>query len=285
MARFGRGQPHGPLYLRAPLIAAVVAAATVSPIHVVQAEARPRTATHVVYLRPSRSSFVPDRLAPQVHVVSLVPQRALRLGREASITQLRTAAAAVAAPQLPPPAIHVVGQRGARRDGAVVQLRTVVAPAVVAQPAPQIHVVGVADARALRPRPVMVRYVRPSRSSLVPDRIPQRIRVVSLVGARQRVMREPLVALLHGFRPPSLALDEPLEVEDRSTMRYLLLLRSEDRYVIVQETSGPILMMDEASTMTLGPADRGAPLLDHPADLADGDFFADGLRLAGLERE
>lgn len=86
MARFGRGQPHAPIFLRAPLIAAVLAVA-----------------------------------APQIHVV--LAKRAPPSARIASVTQLRNALVPAAAPEFVRPKLIVITDPGRRQKGRVVQVR------------------------------------------------------------------------------------------------------------------------------------------------------------------
>jgi len=69
---------------------------------------------------------------------------------------------------------------------------------VAAKPAPQIHVISLATERLPVIRRAAIVYLRPSRTSLVPTRLPVQVHVVSRVGDRIRVRREPMVVVLHG---------------------------------------------------------------------------------------
>src|ERR1043166_5071408 len=74
MARYGRGQPPPPLFLRGAAAAAVVAATLAPQIHVISLAADRRALPQerrasVTYLRPSRTSLVPDRLPRQITLV------------------------------------------------------------------------------------------------------------------------------------------------------------------------------------------------------------------------
>ena len=265
MARFGRGQPHAPIFLRAPLVAVVAAAAAFTPIHVVLAEARRPAPTHISYVRPSRASFVPDRLASQIHVIGVrapSPRRVdvLQLRNSAApavesearaprlivvlteprrsaghVLQLHNPAAPVVAaePRAPRATVVLTDQR--RGVSHIIQLHAPAAPVVVATPAPWPHVLTVAEQRALRERQSSVLYVRPSRTSLVPDRLPVRVHVISQVGSRIRVMREPVLLFVHGGPVPVVAVALPLQLEDRSGFRYGAVDASGVRYVVIEQ--------------------------------------------------
>ena len=261
MARFGRGQPHAPIFLRAPLVAAIVAAATVSPLHVITAE-RPAAygkRTTITYVRPPRSSFVPDRplsqfhiittaaargnvrpngltlyvrnpqapvasldrLAPQVHVVSLTPQR-VAIRPDSAVIYLRPSRAALVPDRLAPQ-IHVVSQLRRRTEYTplIILLRNPQAPVVPASIAPQIHIVSsTVWRRAVRPDGSVV-YLRPSRTSFVPDRLAPQIHVVSRVGDRVRVRREPVLLYQHGSLAAPIV-ELALRVTDLGVYRYLV---------------------------------------------------------------
>lgn len=305
MARFGRAQPHPPIFLRAPLVAVVAAAATVSPIHVIQAEARRPPVTHVYYLRPSRTSSVPDKPAPQVHFIGAGRSR---VGRPADVLFIRNPQAPAAAPAAKAPAshviiakrvpiplpraviiarsytvdavvdpgkatpqIHVVGavpHKASRRPDSVViylrpsrtslvpdrfaQIHVLLQPRERALPAthvtllrnapapaapfgklaPQVHVVSLTVLRASHRPEGVVLYVRPSRTSLVPDRLPVRIHVVGQVGGRLRVVREPMLLYRHGGPLPPVVSALPLQVVDLGDDRYLVTDESGNRYLV-----------------------------------------------------
>lgn len=210
MARFGRGQPHAPLFLRAPLVVALVSAATASPVHVVSltSERTPRPlASHVYYLRPSRTSLVPARLAPQLQVVSLAAIRVQHLAREADVLFLRNPAAPPAA-AVPAPQLHLILAERRRPDPSahVLILRNALAP-VAPKPGPQLHVLLQGIERQPLSRRTSLLYVRPSLASLVPARLPPQIHIVSQVGDRTRVIREAMLLALKG--PPAVVVFTP----------------------------------------------------------------------------
>lgn len=144
--------------LRNPQAPAVVVATPAPPIHVLLARPIPARLARATHVRPSRSSFVPDRLPPQLHLVLAAPSAFRRPSRPANVVVERN-------PQVP--------------------------PAVVAGPAPQIHVVTV---RVPPVRAVRVTYVRPSRSSFVPDRLPPQVRVVQALPVPRAARRTAIVA-------------------------------------------------------------------------------------------
>lgn len=202
MARFGRGQPHGPIFLRAPLVAAIVATATVSPIHVVLADSHRPPASHVYIVRPSRASLVPDRLAPQIHVISVAAERNLRRPVRLIIQRAPQAPAVVSARAAP---LHVVlARRGLRPGTTPIIFAHNGTIAQEAGPArPQVRVISLTGLRRA-PRPDgLVLYVRPSVASLVPDRLPPQIHVLGQ--NRRRADGASLVVLLRNPQAPVIA--------------------------------------------------------------------------------
>jgi hypothetical protein len=198
-----RAIPRGDVtQLRAPSI--VVVATPAPKLHVVsltglraQPALRPGLA---LYERPSRTSLVPDRLPPQLHVVSLLAQRTPLPGRRADIIVLRTAAASVVTPSGPAPQSHVLLQPRERSiaRGAILQLRASSIAAAAA--ARRIHVVSLVPERAALQviRRAHILIVRPSRSSVVPDRLAPQIHVFL---QRHGVPRTH-VLLVRGGQPP-----------------------------------------------------------------------------------
>jgi len=220
MARFGRGQPHAPIFLRAPLLAAVAAAALASPIHVVSLAAERLPAEQriasVIFVRPPVSSVVPDRLPPQVHillqrsrpplvhvvqgrapaapivsvprssaphVVSLAAERGqIPSVRRAAVLVVRRAVTSVVPDRLAPQ-VHVTLQNRRPPVVHVTQSHAPAAPVVPPTVAPQVaHVVSLAPERGRIPseRRAAVVVIRRSVTSLVPDRLAVQVHVVGL---------------------------------------------------------------------------------------------------------
>lgn len=206
MARFGRGQPHAPIFLRAPLVAAM-AAATGSPIHVTLAESHRPPPSHVLYLRPSRGAVVPDRLAPQFHII----QAPRHKGFAGDVLVVRNPQApAVVTPPARQPLVLLAERRRPVSNTPVIFARsyTVDAVADAGKATPQIHIVSLTPYKASRRPDSVFLYVRPSRTSLVPDRLPVQIHVLQQTRRRADgaslvvVLRNPLVPTVIPDRIP-----------------------------------------------------------------------------------
>ena len=296
MARFGRGQPPKPIYLRNALVGAVVAATAAMPLRVVLAESHRPAPTHVIYLRPSRTSLVPDRLAPQLHIITASRRRPIDTGiivqrtalapvapqqphvihvataprRHPTILLVRNPAAPVVVAVAPPaihvvtarrgaqpathvlvvrpsrtslvpdrlaPQVHIVTARTIRRDGSIVQLRNPVIAAVVVAKAMPFDVV---LAPSHRPAPTHVLLVRPSRTSLVPDRLAPQIHVV---------LQHHGVPRTHVFftripREAFTVVSIPLFLRDESSPFFLVLDRSGSRYALVDQSTSRYADLD-----------------------------------------
>lgn len=266
MARFGRGQPHPPIFLRAPLVAAIVAATTTSPIHVIQTDSHRPAPTHVYVLRSSRS-LVPDRLAPQSHIVLTFSAR--HPARDSDVVVLRNPVVPVAAPSVGAPKPHVIqAQPGPRRLGfiqvtpawgadfipdrlptqihvllqdhrvpktqVVVLRNAMVPPAAPTRLAPQMHVL----LQEQRPPKTHVVVVR---NALVPPavatRLAPQVHIISQVASRLRAVRAPLIVLLQGGLPPVTVFALPLQIEDRSGFLVALLDQSTKRYLVAEQSA------------------------------------------------
>lgn len=273
MARFGRSQPHGPIFLRAPLLAAVAAVATVSPIHIIEASRLPPLVrrTTVTYLRPPVSSLVPDRITPQIHVllqprrrpvppvhvvairnpqpgflsalappnhvISLATER-FRMERRAAIIFLRPPVSSLV-PDRIPQQIHVLAQprRGPIPPVHVIALRSPQSAPLSAK-APPSHVVSLATERFRLERRTAIIFLRPNVGSVVPDRLPPRIHV--LLQQRPRpVIRRLGFVLVRPFRAPPV---------------YTLLVLD------LSDASGPAFDFTDASTPVWNLADRSCPV-------------------------
>jgi hypothetical protein len=219
MARYGRGQPPPPLFLRGAAAAAVVAATLAPQIHVISLAADRRALPQerrasVTYLRPSRTSLVPDRLPRQITLVlaGTTTPSWRHPARDADVLFLRNPQAPVAAPAAAAPkpsivlAARATAARHPARDADITFLRNPLAPAVVAPPAPQIHITGQASNRARFPSPRKgaVVVVRPSRTALVPDRLAPQIHVVSVLELRTSLpgRRAQILVLRTAAAPP-----------------------------------------------------------------------------------
>lgn len=198
MARFGRGQPHPPIFLRAPLVAAIVATIA-SPIHVIQTDSHRPSPTHVYYVRPSRSSLVPDRLAPQSHIVLTTSTR--HAGREVDVVVLRNPLAPAAVPDRVLQQSHVVLTFSARhpaRDSDVVVLRNPIVP--VAAPsagAPKPRVI------QAQPGPRRLGFIQVTPAwgaDFIPDRLPTQIHVLL---QDHRIPKTQVVVLRNALVPPA----------------------------------------------------------------------------------
>jgi hypothetical protein len=150
MARFGRGQPHGPIVLRGAIAAAVVATATGSPIHVASLVAERLPRPKPVQVTVLRNPLVPPVVigsAPKSHVV-LAPLPSIRhSARDADIILLRNALAPLGAPKF-----HIALASSIRhpaRDADIILLRNPLTPATVAG-APKFHIIGLPDRRQVR---------------------------------------------------------------------------------------------------------------------------------------
>lgn len=225
MARRGRAQPQAPIFLRGALVGFVAASTFAPQIHVIQADAHrpppghvyfvraplaplptdqihvvsltawrvyqhPAREADVVFVRPSVSSVVPDRITPQSHVISLVDVRIPSRGRHASVTAIRNALVPPGLASGNAPQIHVQGVNRRVRISPtthVTALRNaLVPPALASGNAVQIHVISPNWRTSHPARDADVILVRPSVASLVPDRICPQIHVVSLRPRRPR---------------------------------------------------------------------------------------------------
>ena len=214
--RLGRSQPHAPIFLRPPIVGFVVALGLAPQIHVVQAEphrpprtqvlalrtpfappptdqshvvspaawrfSHPARAADVLVLRPPLTAAVPEHLAPQLHVVSLVAERGPLAGRRARPTIQRTALTPPALSTQPAPPIHVVlPNRRARANPpttVLVHRTALVPPELASGAAVPVHVIGPIW-RVVHPaRAADVLVVRSSVTSLVPDRLAPQLHVV-----------------------------------------------------------------------------------------------------------
>lgn len=211
MARFGRGQPHAPIFLRNTLVAAVAAAATVSPIHVVSsASARvgppAERRASAIYLRtPLAQVVVAGTSAPQINVISLTGLRA------SSVPKTHTIGLRSPLPIPPAPQIHVVGaKRTPRGPSRVIIGRTAPAAVTPAVAIPQQpHIIGLG--RAPRTGRGHVTFIRNAAVPVaVPDRLTPQIHVVSLpqrtpaAGRRAQVteLRNPAAPAVTPFVAP-----------------------------------------------------------------------------------
>lgn len=182
MARFGRAQPHQPIILEGAPAATVAAAPPAPQIHVfslaVERERLQPRARSLLYLRPSRSSLVPDRLPRQILLQQANPLASRHPARDADVQLIRNA---------------------------------LVPAAPAAKLAPQILIVGEAPERSrLQPRASTKAYVRPSRSSFVPDRLaPQTIIIRANPLASRHPARDADVILLVGRQPQAAAPSTP----------------------------------------------------------------------------
>jgi len=224
MARFGRGQPHAPLYLRAPILAAAVVASLAPQFHIVLADAHRPPPAHVIYLRPSRTSLVPDRLgspihillqrhrvpltqvvffrnqgpivpdrlAPQFHIVQADPRASRHPARDADVTTLRNRQVPVAETPRLAPQLHIIQSdprmaRHPARDADVTLLwNTRLTTVIPDRLPPQIHVASLAFKRYPVIRPLAVQYIRPSRASLVPNRITKQLQIIGAASLRKQ---------------------------------------------------------------------------------------------------
>lgn len=211
--------------LRAPASAPV--ATTLAPqIHVVHS-VRVQFVTRgaVLYVRPNRASFVPDRSAPQIHVVQ-APSTARHSSRDSDVLFGRNALVPAIAASSPAPAIHVLSRGRDRRpiqlaSTPVLFLRQLSTPQVDPRKAtPQIHVISPTVLRAAERPTGRVLYVRPSRTSLLPDRIEPQIHV--LLQPRERALAPTHVVFLRNAPVPPV-------VPDRLTPQIHTLVQPRER--------------------------------------------------------
>lgn len=191
MARYGRGQPHAPIYLRAPFIA-VLAASTVSPIHVVSAAvARARIPSirpqSIVYVRPNRASFVPDKLARQLTIITVAPERENTRPRGTALYVRPNRASLV--PDRLPPQVRVIGLGDVRppsvgRRTALVFLRNAAVPVVATPPPTRQPIVVTSRPRISRVEAVFLRTA--AATVVTPDRLPAQPKVVQAEPRPQR---------------------------------------------------------------------------------------------------
>lgn len=202
MARFGRSQPHPPIILRGP--ATVLATVTIAAgVHIIgQADQRarlhPARQPHIVFLRPSRSSLVPDRLPPQVTIYGQAQERATRiyLRRQPIVLVRGSPNAAPAAPTTTPkPIINAqAAQTVARiRRGPTSLAVWIINPpgdgvAVVTPPAVKSVIVAQAQIQARRHPARQSRIIQERNPAvIVPDRLAPQITVLSQAMERPRV--------------------------------------------------------------------------------------------------
>jgi hypothetical protein len=225
MARLGRGQPHGPIYLRNVLVPAVVVAALAPQIHVVRAGTVRPPARQVTYLGGAIST-VPQRLGPQVTVVQTRARRPLPATH---IYVLRGAVPVAAVVPPPAPQIHVVQVRGPARRGVVVSLHG--APSTVPlRLAPQVTVVQQRGAR----RPGRVIVLRGAPAVVATAALAPQIHVV------QTQPRRPVPRVVFGHGAPStvpLRLAPQITVVSQATIRPLCPIAR--RAMVVQGRGAP----------------------------------------------
>jgi hypothetical protein len=231
-------------FLRNPAAPAVVATATAPPIHIVSlaslsassarhpsrlpdgvqlrnpalpisappprvilAPAPRRPRVDVLYLRPSVSSLVPDRLAPQVHVVPLVAVTAARRPSKAATLYLRPSVASLVPSRLAPQT-HVVSLAGlaVRHPGWEADVQYLRAP-LLTPGAPQPHVVTVASSQAARhpSRDANITMLRPASGvgiAAVATGSPIHISGVAVRTSATHPARDADITLARGAQPP-----------------------------------------------------------------------------------
>lgn len=290
MARFGRSQPHPPIFLRASLTS-LATVAVVTSVHVISQSidrldlpSKKLRRGAVVHVRPARNSLVPDRLAPQITVVGQATERARLPVARRPVLLLRgspnAAPAASGATPRPVVTLQAVATASRLRHAPTPLSVWLIAPptdgGTVASTPPAVKpvVLSQADQAASR-HPARQAHLAKLRNPAVtvPDRLPPQITVVSQATERTRIplIRRAAITVLRGvgavFAPKLPA--QPLVVSQATERTRqplhrraaVIFARNPDK-IVAPRKAAPFLVLTQATERMRFPVHRASIFLE-----------------------